>query len=137
MTAPAHRDLVALAEEELALVEGGRFDELAALGARRAALLAALGQVPPASARADLERAAAAQARVTDALRGALAGGDPSAAQFAVTTDPSAPVRADGGTVDPDVESATLAKNGLEYETLTTVAKARLSILEAAIGNGR
>ena len=72
-----------------------------------------------------------------DALRGALAGGDPSAAQFAVTTDPSAPVRADGGTVDPDVESATLAKNGLEYETLTTVAKARLSILEAAIGNGR
>ena len=68
MTAPVHRDLVALAEEELALVEGGRFDELAALGARRAALLAALGPVPPASARADLERAAAAQARVTDAL---------------------------------------------------------------------
>jgi flagellar basal-body rod protein FlgB len=72
-----------------------------------------------------------------DALRGALGAGDPSAAQFAVTTDASAPVRADGGTVDADVESATLAKNGLEYETLATVAKARLGILEAAIGTGR
>jgi hypothetical protein len=68
MSAPAHRDLVTLAEAELELVERGRFDELAALGARREALLAALGPVAPASARPDLERAVAAQARVTDAL---------------------------------------------------------------------
>ena len=43
-------------------------------------------------------------------------------------------MRADGNGVDIDVESANLAKNGLEYEALITVTKARIGILQSAMG---
>lgn len=43
-------------------------------------------------------------------------------------------LRADGNGVDIDVESANMAKNGLEYEALVTVAKARIGILKSAMG---
>jgi len=43
-------------------------------------------------------------------------------------------LRADGNGVDIDVESANMAKNGLEYEALVSVAKARIQIIEAAMG---
>ena len=43
-------------------------------------------------------------------------------------------MRADGNGVDIDVESASLAKNGLEYEALITVTKARIGILQSAMG---
>jgi flagellar basal-body rod protein FlgB len=69
-----------------------------------------------------------------DTLRAAMVAGDPTAAAFQVTQDPSAPVSADGNSVDPDVENARMARNGLEQEALAAVAKTRLSILEQAIG---
>lgn len=43
-------------------------------------------------------------------------------------------LRADGNGVDVDVESADMSKNGLEYEALVSVAKARIGILKAAMG---
>src|SRR3954470_7608030 len=45
-------------------------------------------------------------------------------------------LRADGNGVDIDVESANMAKNGLEYEALISVSKARTSILRTAMGLG-
>jgi flagellar basal-body rod protein FlgB len=53
---------------------------------------------------------------------------------FQATTDGSAPMQADGNSVDIDVENANLAKNGLEYEALVSVARARIEILKAAMG---
>jgi flagellar basal-body rod protein FlgB len=49
-------------------------------------------------------------------------------------TDSSAPMQADGNAVDIDVENANLAKNGLEYEALVSVASARIAILKSAMG---
>ena len=43
-------------------------------------------------------------------------------------------LRADGNGVDVDVESATMAKNGLEYDALISVAKARVMIFKNAMG---
>jgi flagellar basal-body rod protein FlgB len=43
-------------------------------------------------------------------------------------------MRADGNGVDVDVESANMAKNGLTYEALVNVMKARIQILESAMG---
>jgi flagellar basal-body rod protein FlgB len=52
----------------------------------------------------------------------------------AIQTDPSAVVRQDGSSVDPDVESAAQAKNGLQYEAVSQVIKTRIAILRSAIG---
>jgi flagellar basal-body rod protein FlgB len=43
-------------------------------------------------------------------------------------------LRADGNGVDIDVESANMAKNGLEYDAMVTIAKARIQILRFAMG---
>jgi flagellar basal-body rod protein FlgB len=67
-------------------------------------------------------------------LRDAMASGDVSSAAFTPQRDAAAPVRPDGSTVDPDVESAAQARNGLEYEALVQLAKARVDILESAMG---
>ena len=45
-------------------------------------------------------------------------------------------LRADGNGVDIDTESAAMAKNGLEYEALVSVAKARIQIVQSAMGVG-
>ena len=55
-------------------------------------------------------------------------------ATFSPQRDASAQVRADGSTVDADTEAAAQARNGLEYETLVQVSKARVDIIEAAMG---
>jgi flagellar basal-body rod protein FlgB len=55
-------------------------------------------------------------------------------ATFSPQRDASATVRPDGSTVDPDVESAAQARNGLEYEALVQISKARTDILESAMG---
>jgi flagellar basal-body rod protein FlgB len=68
------------------------------------------------------------------ALRAAMEGGDPQDAAFSVQTDTSSSLRADGNGVDPDVEGATLAKNGMEYQALVQVARGRIDIIEAAMG---
>jgi flagellar basal-body rod protein FlgB len=67
-------------------------------------------------------------------LRNAMEQGDLKGATFSPQRDASAQVRADGSTVDADVEAAAQARNGLEYETLVQVSKARVDIIEAAMG---
>src|SRR5947209_11074778 len=44
-------------------------------------------------------------------------------------------MQADGNGVDVDVESAEMAKNGLDYESLVSVAKARIAILQYSMGS--
>jgi flagellar basal-body rod protein FlgB len=51
-----------------------------------------------------------------------------------VQADPSSVMRADGSSVDIDTEAANQAKNGLQYEAISTVMKTRVSILRSAIG---
>jgi flagellar basal-body rod protein FlgB len=70
------------------------------------------------------------------ALRSAMAtGADLDGMSFSPAVDPAAaPVRADGNTVDIDRESAAEASNGLEYEALSQVLKARDDIIQTAIG---
>ena len=68
------------------------------------------------------------------ALKAAMDSGDVENVGFAAATDSSAPMQADGNAVDIDVENASLAKNGLEYEALVSVASARLAILKSAMG---
>lgn len=72
-----------------------------------------------------------------DALGSALRANDRKG--VALTTpaqrvDPSAAVRADGNSVDMDTEAAGQARNGLQYEALVAVAKARTTIIQTAIG---
>jgi hypothetical protein len=61
-------DLEALANEEALLVADGRFDELAALNARRGTLLAALPRPLPPEALEPLSRALAMQRATTTAM---------------------------------------------------------------------
>jgi len=72
-----YRALAVLAERELQLVAAGSFDELPALHAERDALMAALPDTPPETARPALERAATGQAPVdevpSDSMREASA----------------------------------------------------------------
>ena len=67
-------------------------------------------------------------------LRDAMASGGLTGAAFSPQRDATATIRQDGSTVDPDVESAAQARNGLEYETLVQISKARVDIIEAAMG---
>ena len=69
-------------------------------------------------------------------LAAAMKTGDARAIEatgFTSETD-STVMRADGNGVDIDVESANMAKNGLTYEALVSIAKARVEIIQAAMG---
>ena len=71
------------------------------------------------------------------ALQGAMASGDTQSLEsmsFEAKEDPSAPLRADGNSVDIDREAAKQAANGLEYESLAQVLNARVDILQIAMG---
>ena len=73
-----------------------------------------------------------------DALSQAMDTGESTAieaTQFSAQQDPQT-MRADGNGVDVDTESAAMAKNGLEYEALVSVAKARIQIIQSAMGVG-
>jgi flagellar basal-body rod protein FlgB len=73
-----------------------------------------------------------------DALSQAMGSAD-SATIEATTFTPkqdAQTMRADGNGVDIDTESAAMAKNGLEYEALLSVAKARIQIMQSAMGIG-
>jgi flagellar basal-body rod protein FlgB len=52
----------------------------------------------------------------------------------ATSTDTGATVRADGSSVDIDVEASAQAQNGLQYEAIVQVMKTRTSILKSAMG---
>lgn len=49
---------------------------------------------------------------------------------FAPAVDTATAMRADGNNVDADQEMAALAENGIEYQALVAVAKARMQMLE-------
>lgn len=66
-------------------------------------------------------------------LADALQAGDPQDAQFAPTVDQSSG-SADGNNVDIDAEMANLSENSATYQTLAAVAKARISMIQIAIG---
>ncbi len=70
------------------------------------------------------------------ALSAAIEAGSPAVEQveFEAQTVQSATMRADGNSVDIDVESATMASNALEYEALVAVARGRIDVLESAMG---
>lgn len=72
------------------------------------------------------------------ALQSALATGQkPSETVFAPRPDAVAgSMRADGGTVDVDAESAKLAANALEYQAIVAVKEARGAAVKAALGIG-
>jgi flagellar basal-body rod protein FlgB len=72
------------------------------------------------------------QSTLAEAMQSGM---NPDQVQFSQNTDQSAPVQADGNSVDADTESAKMAENGLEYQSLVAVAKGRLDIITAAIGN--
>jgi len=68
------------------------------------------------------------------ALQGAIAGGDPvSEMQFEAEPAP-AEASPNGGSVSVDQESARLAENGLDYQSLTDVINTRNGIIRSAIG---
>jgi flagellar basal-body rod protein FlgB len=69
-------------------------------------------------------------------LRDAMASGGSGLAGAAFTPqrDATAQMRPDGSSVDADVEAAAQARNGLEYEALVQISKARIDILESAMG---
>jgi flagellar basal-body rod protein FlgB len=68
-------------------------------------------------------------------LRTAMADGqNPDNLQFGVQTDGSAPMQPDGNSVDIDTESSKLAENGIDYQSLVSVEKTRLEILQSAMG---
>jgi len=71
-----------------------------------------------------------------DALRAAMGSGssDVSSMDFTPQADTSAPVRADGNTVDVDAESSAMAQNALEYDALARISAARIDILKSAMG---
>ena len=70
------------------------------------------------------------------ALRQAMTEGPQAlrSVQFSPQVDSSAVMQADGNGIDIDVESANLAQNGLEYQSLVQVARGRIDILIAAMG---
>lgn len=71
-------------------------------------------------------------------LRGAMEEGMAAVehVSFSTQTDPAALQRTDGNGVDVDVEAANLARNGLMYEGLVSVARSRSDILRSAMGVG-
>jgi flagellar basal-body rod protein FlgB len=71
-------------------------------------------------------------------LRDAMAAGDSGLrdAAFSPQRDASAQVRPDGSSVDADVETAAQSRNGLEYEAFVQISKARIDILQSAMGTG-
>ncbi len=70
------------------------------------------------------------------ALQAAFAAGRDAVEHAAMqpVVDPVAPMRLDGNSVDADVENAEQARNGLEYQALASVLKARADVVRSAIG---
>jgi flagellar basal-body rod protein FlgB len=73
------------------------------------------------------------------ALQKALDGGADASQleqlQFTPSTDTTSSTRADGNNVDIDEEMANLAQNSLDYQSLVSVARARLSMIQTVLGS--
>ncbi len=53
---------------------------------------------------------------------------------FTTETDTASATRVDGNNVDIDQEMANLSQTALEYQSLVTVARARMAMLQVAMG---
>jgi flagellar basal-body rod protein FlgB len=84
----------------------------------------------PGYRRVEVPFEASLRAAMGSGRRGALENFHPVAQQ-----DMAAPVRVDGSSVDIDTEAAAQSANGLQYESLVQVMRARIDILESAMGN--
>jgi len=75
------------------------------------------------------------------ALANALDSGDSSSQleslQFQPQTDTTSSMTEDGNNVDVDTEMSNLTQNSLDYESLISVASARIKMLSTAIGSGQ
>jgi flagellar basal-body rod protein FlgB len=63
----------------------------------------------------------------------AAPGADATAVEPTVTTDESAPARADGNNVDVDKEMGAISKNALLYQAAAQIVASRVASLRAAI----
>jgi len=74
------------------------------------------------------------------ALASAVSASDPEAAvenvAFAPQTDTTTAMQADGNNVDLEREMSGLTSNAVEYETLASIEKTRLGMIQSAIGSG-
>lgn len=76
----------------------------------------------------------------TGALQRAVAADDREALKSfrpTATRDAAAALRQDGNTVDLDTEAAEQAANGLHYESIVAVMRARIGIVKSALGTGQ
>jgi flagellar basal-body rod protein FlgB len=74
------------------------------------------------------------QSALASALDRGEAEAQVSRTPFAPATDATSTVRADGNNVDVDAEMANLTENAVTYQALIAVAKARMRMIEIAIG---
>lgn len=74
------------------------------------------------------------QSALATALDRTDTGAEISKTPFAPVTDQLTTSRADGNNVDVDAEMANLSENAVTYQALVAVAKARLHMIEIAIG---
>jgi len=81
----------------------------------------------------ELDFAAALRAAFDAGGRASPPGGRPPE----VVTDPSAPPRADGNTVDVDLQMAKLSQNGGRYVALAKILQQRIAQLRLAIDGTR
>jgi flagellar basal-body rod protein FlgB len=74
------------------------------------------------------------------ALASAVSSADPSAAldnmSFTQQTDSTTAMTADGNNVDLEREMSGLTSNAVEYETLSSIEKTRMGMLQSAMGSG-
>jgi flagellar basal-body rod protein FlgB len=66
----------------------------------------------------------------------AAASGDTAPEPAALVEDTSAPARADGNTVDLDLQMAKLSENAGRYTALARILSTRLALMRAAITEG-
>jgi flagellar basal-body rod protein FlgB len=76
-------------------------------------------------------------ATLKDAFKAAGPERSPSATPPDVVTDASAPPRADGNTVDVDLQMAKLAQNGGKYVALARILQQRIAQMKFAIDGTR
>jgi len=74
------------------------------------------------------------------ALESAVSSSDPQAAlsslSFSPATDSTTSMTADGNNVDLEREMSGLTQNAVEYETLSSIEKERIGMLQSSIGSG-
>lgn len=77
------------------------------------------------------------QSTLADALEGGATPETLETLEFQPAVNGGTSVRADGNDVDVDSEMASLSENAITYQALVAVAKARMQMLQTALGSAR